>query len=87
VPSAGALGGRHLTDDEVEHLLPEKVEYSGDYKGTGAKRCGARGRPALLALLLCTSGLREVVRFAPEALWRQALDRLPSDEAPPGVDD
>jgi hypothetical protein len=84
---ADGLAGRHLTEDEFDHLLPEKPEYHGDHQGTGGKRCGARGGPALLALLLCTFGLREAVRFAPEALWRQAFDGLPPDEAPPGVDD
>jgi hypothetical protein len=71
------LDGRRLTDEEFDRLLPEKLEYYGDYKGTGPKLCGPRGGPALLALLLANFGLREVVRFAPRELWQQALDELP----------
>jgi hypothetical protein len=41
------------------------------------KRCGPRGGPVLLQLLLANFGPRAAVRFAPRAAWLAALGEAP----------
>lgn len=68
-----ALDPRPITFDEYRELTPEKLELLSGYLISPPDEPEERRR--LLAILLVNLGLVEVVKLAPEALWREALGR------------
>lgn len=72
LPEPG-LDGRPVTFDEYVALTPEKLELFSGYLIAPPDEPEERRR--LLALLLANLGLTEAVKLAPEALWREALER------------
>ncbi len=67
------LESRPITFDQYQALTPEKLELLSGYLIAPADSPEERHR--LLALLLVNLGLVEAVKLAPEARWREALDR------------
>lgn len=68
-----ALEPRGLTFAEYQELTPEKLELFSGY--LIAPRDSPEERERLLILLLVNLGLVEAVKLAPEARWREALER------------
>ncbi len=68
------LEPRPITFDEYRALTPEKLELFSGY--LIAPQDSPDERRRLLALLLVNLGLLEAVKLAPEAHWREALDRV-----------
>ncbi len=68
------LEPRSITLDEYRAFTPEKLELLSGYLITPPGSPDARR--SLLALLLVNVGLLEAVKLAPEARWREALDRV-----------
>ncbi len=62
-----------ITFAQYQALTPEKLELLSGY--LIAPGDSADERRQLLALLLVNVGLIEAVKLAPEARWREALDR------------
>ena len=62
-----------ITFAQYHALTPEKLELLSGY--LIAPPGSADERLRLLALLLVNVGLIEAVKLAPEARWREALDR------------
>ena len=67
------LDPRPITLDEYRTFTPEKLELLSGYLIAPPNWPEERRR--LLALLLTNMGLVEAVKLAPEARWRQALER------------
>ncbi len=67
------LEPRPITLDEYHAYTPEKFEVWEGYLFEGPEYPEMRRR--LLALLLANVGLLEAVTLAPEAKWREALQR------------
>lgn len=67
------LEPRSITFDEYQALTPEKLELISGY--LIAPRDAPEERRRLLSLLLVNLGLVEAVKLAPEARWREALER------------
>lgn len=67
------LEPRPITLDEYHAFTPEKLELLSGY--LIAPPDWPEERRRLLALLLANMGLVEAVKLAPEARWRQALER------------
>ena len=72
LPEPG-LEARPITFDEYRALAPEKLELFSGYLIDPPDT--PEDRRQLLALLLVNLGLVEVVKLAPDARWRQALER------------
>ena len=68
------LESRSITFDQYQALTPEKLELFSGY--LIAPPDSPEERRRLAALLLVNLGLLEAVKLAPEALWREALDRV-----------
>lgn len=62
-----------ITIDHYHHHTPEKLELWRGY--LIAPQDEPEERRQLLALLLVNEGLVEAVKLAPEARWREALQR------------
>ena len=71
---APELEPRPITFDEYRALTPEKLELFSGY--LIAPQDSPDERLRLLALLLVNVGLLEAVKLAPEARWREALERV-----------
>src|SRR5205085_4322509 len=69
------LQGRSFNFEDFEALPECKLELLG-----GVIYGDVATRDAMLAALLSNIGLKQVVGFAPAALWRQALE---ASEGPP----
>lgn len=67
-----AFEPRPISLEEYQAFTPEKLELLRGYLIAPADDHEERRR--LLALLLVNLGLLEVVKLAPEACWRDALD-------------
>lgn len=67
------LEPRPISLDEYRAFTPEKLELFCGYLIAPSDEPEERHR--LLALLLVNLGLIEAVELAPEACWRDALDR------------
>ena len=65
---------RPITMREYHSYAPEKLELIGGFLIDGA--ANPEERRALLGLLLVNVGLIDAVRFAPEKLWREALEQV-----------
>ena len=72
LPDPG-LDPRPITLDEYHAFTPEKLELLSGY--LIAPPDWPNERRQLLALLLVNMGLVEAVKLAPEARWREALER------------
>ncbi len=72
LPEPG-LEPQPITLAQYHALTPEKLELLSAYLIAPAD--SADERRQLLALLLVNVGLTEAVKLAPEARWREALDR------------
>ena len=68
-----ALEPQPITFAQYHAHTPEKLELLSGYLIAPADSPEERSR--LLALLLVNVGLLEAVKLAPEARWREALDR------------
>jgi hypothetical protein len=68
-----ALEPRHISLDDYQAFTPEKLELLRGYLIAPPDEPEERRR--LLAVLLVNLGLVEAVKLAPEARWREALDR------------
>jgi hypothetical protein len=68
------LAPRPITLDEYHAHTPEKFEVWDGYLFDDRDHPDARRQ--LLALLLVNLGLLEAVALAPEARWREALNRV-----------
>lgn len=72
-PPEPGLEGRPVTLAEYRAFTPEKLELLSGYLIAPPEEPEERRR--LLRLLLVNVGLVETLRLAPEARWREALDR------------
>ena len=72
------LEPREITMEQYHAYAPEKFELWGGYLFLPAEYPELRQQ--LLKLLLVNMGLREAVRMAPKAAWREALERVYGEE-------
>ena len=73
LPNPG-LVGQAIDVEQFRAHTPEKFELIGGFLFDDAEH--PENRLRLLSVLLVNVGLVEAVRQAPEALWREALDRV-----------